>query len=118
MSTWLPCPFAADYRFDAEQVRAQWPALHAVDAEPLPEADALLQAWALFHSGQFERASSAALALGVDGLSLANRATAAYAGLIEPQEQTRMELFKRVHSRACAYAAQRPGHPNAWYWQG
>ena len=32
MSTWLPCPFAADYRFDADQVRAQWAALHAVDA--------------------------------------------------------------------------------------
>ena len=118
MSAWLPCPFAADYRFDAERVRQQWSVLHAVDAEPLPDSEGLLQAWALFHSGQFERASSAALALGVDGLSLANRATAAYAGLIEPQEQTRMELFKRVHSRACAHAAQRPGHPNAWYWQG
>ena len=46
MSTWLPCPYAADYRFDIGHVRALWPALHAVDAEPLPEADALLQAWA------------------------------------------------------------------------
>lgn len=118
MSAWLPCPFAADYRFDADSVRAQWAALHALDAEPLPDGDALLQAWALFHSGRFEEATDAGLALGIDGLSVANRATAAHAGLVEPQEKTRIELFRQVHARACAHAAQRPGDPNAWYWQG
>ena len=79
MSTWLPCPYAADYRFDIGHVRALWPALHAVDAEPTPHSDALWHAWALFHSGQFEQATDAGLAVGVEGLAVANRATAAHA---------------------------------------
>lgn len=118
MSAWLPCPYTADYRFDADRVRAQWAVLHAVDDEPAPDSDALLQAWALFHSGQFEQATDAGLALGIDGLSVANRATAAHATLVEPHEPTRIELFRRVHARACAHAAQRPRQPSAWYWQG
>ena len=69
MSTWLPCPYAADYRFDIGHVRALWPALHAVDAEPTPHSDALWHAWALFHSGQFEQATDAGLAsCWVDGM--------------------------------------------------
>ena len=118
MSAWLPCPFAADYRFDAERVRQQWSVLHAVDAEPLPDSEGLLQAWALFHSGQFEQATAAGLAVGLEGFSIANRATVAYAALVEPHEKTRIELFKRVHERACAHAAQCPGDASAWYWQG
>ena len=118
MSAWLPCPFAAEYTFDADAVRAQWDARHAGDADPLPDSSALLDGWALFHSGRLEQAAEAGLAAGIDGLALANRATAAHATLVEPQEQARLELFKRVHARACAHAAQRPRCPNAWYWQG
>ena len=118
MSTWLPCPYAADYRFDIGHVRALWPALHAVDAEPTPHRDELWHAWALFHSGQFEQATDAGLAVGVEGLAVANRATAAHAALVEPQETVRIELFKRIHARALQHAAQRPDQPNAWYWQG
>ncbi len=118
MSSWLPCPSADRHRFDAARVRAQWAALHAVDAEPLPEDPALLDAWALFHSGHFEQATEAGLAAGIDGLPVANRATAAHAALVEPHEKARIELFKRVHERACTHAAARPGHANAWYWQG
>ena len=118
MSTWLPCPYAADYRFDIGHVRALWPALHAVDAEPTPHSDALWHAWALFHSGQFEQATDAGLAVGVEGLAVANRATAAHAALVEAQETVRIELFKPIHARALQHAAQRPDQPNAWYWQG
>lgn len=118
MSAWLPCPYADEYRFDAGHVRALWPALHAVDAEPLPDGEALWQAWALFHAGHFEQAADAGLALGVAGWSLANRATAAHAALVEPQETVRIELFKRIHGRAVLHAVQQPGNANAWYWQG
>ena len=118
MSAWLPCPFADEYRFDADQVRAQWSLLHAVDAEPLPDSDALLEAWALFHSGRFEQASAAGLAHGYDGFAVANQATAAHAALVEPHEKTRIDLFRRVHARACAHVVQRPREAGAWYWQG
>lgn len=115
---WPPCPCAGRYPFDARRVRAQWSALHTVDAEPLPRSKALLQAWALFHAGHFQQAEAAGLAAGHDGLSAANRATAAHAALVEPHEAVRLELFRRVHLRACMHAAVQPRHPNAWYWQG
>ena len=118
MSAWTPCPFAADSPFDVARVRALWPELHAVDAEPLPEDEALLHGWAQFHTGLFEQAADTGLAAGIDGWSLANRATAAHAALVEPSEGTRLELFKRVHRQASALALQRPQLANAWYWQG
>ena len=118
MNAWTPCPFAADYRFDADAVRAQWADLHRADGEPLP-ADAALQAgWALLHGGRFEQAAAAGLGAGVEGLSLVNHATAVQATLLEPQERRRLDLFKDVHARACAHAALRPRAANAWYWQG
>ena len=118
MSAWTPCPFAADSPFDVARVRALWPELHAVDAEPLPEDEALLHGWAQFHTGLFEQAADTGLAAGIDGWSLANRATAAHAALVEPSEGTRLALFKRVHQQASAQVLQRPQLASAWYWQG
>ena len=118
MSAWTPCPFAADSPFDVARVRALWPELHAVDAEPLPENEALLHGWAQFHTGLFEQAADTGLAAGIDGWSLANRATAAHAALVEPSEGTRLALFKRVHQQASAQVLQRPQLASAWYWQG
>ena len=118
MSAWLPCPFAADYAFDIDSVRAQWSRLHALDAEPLPEDEAVLTAWALFHTGRFEQAEAAGLAAGVAGLAVANRAAAVHATLIEPHEKARLELYQRIHLRARQHAAERPRDANAWYWQG
>jgi tetratricopeptide (TPR) repeat protein len=118
MDAWTPCPFAADYVFDIVRVRSLWTELHAVDDEALPDDEALLRGWALFHSGRFQQAAEAGNALGLNGWSLANRATAAHAALVEPQESVRLDLFKRVHLQAAAQAVQRPQLANAWYWQG
>ena len=118
MNAWTPCPFAADYRFDADAVRAQWADLHRADGEPLPPDAALQAGWALLHGGRFEQAAAAGLGAGVEGLSLVNHATAVQATLLEPQERRRLDLFKDVHARACAHAALRPRAANAWYWQG
>ncbi|QTD45060.1 hypothetical protein [Ottowia testudinis] len=118
MSAWPPCPFTADYSFDTGTVRAQWAVLHRADGEPLPNDRALLHGWALLHGGHLAQAASAGIAAGVAGLALANHATAVQATLLEPREQGRIELFRRVHARACAHAALQPRAANAWYWQG
>lgn len=118
MSTWLPCPYSTDYPFDAAQVRAQWDRLHALDVEPLPEEEDVLQAWTLFHGGHFEAAEAMGVGAGLAGTSVANRATAAYATLIEPREKVRMDLYLRIHARALVHAMHRPLEPSAWYWQG
>jgi len=118
MSAWLPCPHAADYPFDVERVRREWPRLHALDAEPLPDNPLALQAWALFHGGQFETAESMGLAAGPAGAAVANRADATYATLLEPSETARAELYRRIHIRARAFAIQRPDKASGWYWLG
>jgi cytochrome c-type biogenesis protein CcmH/NrfG len=118
MNAWLPCPYAADYRFDAAQVRAQWARLHALDAEPLPADEAVLRAWTLFHGGQFEAAEAAGLQAGGAGMAVANRATAAYATLIEPHEKPRLDLYQRIHERARAQIAVEPRDASGWYWMG
>ncbi|MDR2153463.1 MAG: hypothetical protein LBE78_00335 [Burkholderiaceae bacterium] len=118
MTTWLPCPHAADYPIDAEQVRAGWTRLHALDAEPLPQNPAVLDAWALFHSGQFEAAEIAGIQIGAAGAAVANRAAAAYATLIEPGEKARLDLYHRIHARALAHVSVRPREASGWYWLG
>ena len=118
MSAWLPCPYSADYCFDSELVRTHWNRLHALDAEPLPDHPAVLHAWALFHNGQFESAEAAGLAAGAAGISVANRATATYATLLEPHEKTRLDLYQRILSRARQAVADHPDLASTWYWQG
>ena len=56
MAKWTAFPYAGEYVFDAASVRKYWARLHAGDAEPLPTDARVLQAWALFHSGEFQKA--------------------------------------------------------------
>lgn len=116
MATWTSFPHAGDYAFDAASAKKQWARLHAGDAEPCPKDPAVLNAWALFHSGDFEQATAAGLAAGGAGITVANKATAIYATYLEPKETARLDLFIQVAERAEAQAAQEPDNANAWYW--
>ncbi len=116
MARWTPFPHAGDYRFDAAGVKLQWGQLHCGDAEPCPQDAAVLQAWALFHNGEFEQAAAAGLSAGGAGITVANKATAIYANYLEPKEKRRLDLFMQVVERAQAQAAQEPENANAWYW--
>lgn len=118
MSAWLPCPHAAEHRFDAQQVRAGWARLHALDAEPLPEDEPVLQAWALLHGGLFEAADAAGIAAGPAGWAVAHCASALHATLLEPHEKARLEFYQRILERARAHVALRPRDASAWYWLG
>lgn len=116
MAKWTAFPHAGDYRFDAASVKKHWARLHTGDAEPCPKDAALLEAWALFHNGDFEGATAAGLALGGRGITVANKATAIYANYLEPKEKTRLDLFMTVAERAQAQAAETPDDANAHYW--
>ena len=118
MAPWAPCPYAGLYRHDSDSLARDWTRLHAGDAEPMPTDPALLDAWALYHNGEFERAVHAGLATGVDGLALANKAACIYANYVEPGEQTRLLLLVSAAERAQAHQASAPHNANAWYWQG
>ncbi|MGE4239873.1 hypothetical protein [Ramlibacter sp.] len=117
MGKWIACPHAGEYAFDAAAVRRHWARLHAGDAEPLPADAAVVDAWALFHSGEFQKAVEAGLAAGGDGITVANKATCIYANYLEKKEKIRLDLFLEAAMRAESQAAERPECANAWYWQ-
>ncbi len=116
MAQWTPFPHAKDYRFDAGSTKKQWARLHSGDAEPCPKDPIVLEAWSLFHAGEFQHAADAGLAAGGAGVTVANKATAIYATYLEPKEKTRLDLFLKVAARAEAQAQAEPGNANAWYW--
>jgi hypothetical protein len=117
MAQWTAFPYTGDYRFDVASVKKNWARLHAGDAEPLPKDVKVLQAWALFHSGEFQKAVDLGLKIGGDGLTVANKAACVYATYLEKQEKARLELFLEVARRAEAQAKINPLNINAHYWQ-
>jgi hypothetical protein len=117
MAKWTAFPHLGEYPFDAASVKKHWARLHAGDAEPLPKDKAVLEAWALFHSGEFQKAAEAGVAAGGDGITAANKATAIYANYLEKKEKNKLDLFMEVAQRAEAQAAEDAKNPNAWYWQ-
>ena len=69
MAKWTAFPHdAADYSYDTAALKKKWARLHAGDAEPLPTDAKVLAAWALFHAGQFQKATEAGLKAGDAGL--------------------------------------------------
>lgn len=115
---WTPLPWADVPRYDARSVAAHWPRLHAGQQLPLPpENSALAEGWALYHSGEFERAAALGLLQGAEGLALANQSAAIYANYLEPREAVRLAMFRQVIERAGAQAAAEPENCQALYWQ-
>ena len=116
MAKWTAFPYAL-YDFDAAKTKKLWARLHAGDAEPLPKAAPVLEAWALFHAGEFQQAFDAGLKAGGAGITLANKAQAIYANYLEKSEKAKLAMFQEVVARAEAQAAAEPKNPNAHYWK-
>lgn len=124
MSKWTPFPHLGEYTYDAASVKKHWDKLHAGDAEPMPTNAELLEAWALFHSGEFQKSAEMGLALGqaglTAGLTVANKATCIYANYLEANESTKLALFMEVALRAEQQAQDATisaeSLPNAYYW--
>jgi len=116
MARWTAFPYTGEFDFDADSVRVQWNRLHKGDMEPLPRNETVLNAWALFHTGEFEKATQTALKAGPAGVTVANKATSIYANYLEKKEKSRLNLFLEVAHRAEVQAELEPGNPNAWYW--
>ena len=116
MAKWTAFPYDAP-ALDAAAVKKQWARLHAGDAEPLPKDAKVLEAWVLFHNGEFQKAYDAGLKAGPAGVTVANKAQAIYANYLEKSEKTKLAMFQEIAERAQAQQAEEPKNPNAWYWQ-
>ncbi len=118
MAKWTAFPHDnAAYLYDAAALKKKWARLHAGDAEPLPQDEGVLAAWALFHAGEFQKAHDAGLKLGGDGITVANKAQSIYANYLEKSEKNRLAMFLAVSERAELQQGEDPQNPNAWYWQ-
>ena len=115
MGRWTPFASAELFAFDSKSVKRQWARLHACDQESLPTDPAVLEAWALFHNGQFEAAYRAALRLGQAGTTLANKAACVYATQLESSASARRTLYQEVSARAEEQLHNEPDNPNAHY---
>ena len=65
MAKWSAFPYDnSAFVYTPATLTKHWARLHAGDAEPWPEDPALVEAWALFHSGEFQQAAEAGLRCG------------------------------------------------------
>ena len=115
MAKWIAFPYRGEYDFDVASVKKNWSRLHACDQEPLPGNQDVLQAWALFHSGDFQKATQLGLKLGAAGLNVANKSICVYASYLEPQEERRQDMFQEVAERCTQQLEQDPNNINARY---
>jgi tetratricopeptide (TPR) repeat protein len=116
MAKWTAFPHdGSAYTYNAAALKKNWARLHAGDAEPFPKDDKVLAAWALFHAGDFQRATEAGLKAGGAGITAANKAQAIYANYLEGSEKTKLALFMEVAERAEARIGDDPKDANAHY---
>ncbi len=116
MAKWTAFPQIGEYEFDAASLKRNWVRLHTGDAEPLPVQADVIDAWVLFHNGDFQKCVQAGLKAGGAGITVANKAACIYANYLEKKEKTRLDLFMEVVQRAEAQIATDPKNPNAHYW--
>ena len=116
MAKWTAYPYDL-FDLDAAAVKKQWARLHAGDAEPLPKDAKVLDAWVLFHRGEFQKAFDAGIKAGGAGITVANKAQAIYANYVEKSEKTKLAMFQEVATRAEALQGEEPKNANAYYYQ-
>jgi hypothetical protein len=114
MAKWTAFPYDP-FDYDSASLKKHWARLHAGDAEPAPKDAKVLEAWALFHNGEFQKAHDAGLKAGAGGITVANKAQAIYANYLEKSEKTKLAMFMEVAERAEAQAAAEPKNANAHY---
>lgn len=134
------------YGFDREKVVAGWGRLHAFDGEPLPTAvrlqawcqaspaveasyagfdgdhaawaQALIDAWVIFHNGDFAQAFERGRALGFPGYGLAHIAACAYTDAVTLPKDVLAAFFRECAAHSGEAAVAMPRHPNAVFYQG
>jgi tetratricopeptide (TPR) repeat protein len=113
---WTRFPHADKaYQLDAAALKRQWPRLHRGDAEPLPKDAAVLDAWRLYHAGEFAAAVEAGHAAGGTGMNAAVKAQAIYANYLEKNETAKLDLFEEAAGWADARRREAPKDANAHY---
>ncbi len=139
-SAWTRFPHP-DKTFDyaGDKLAKAWPALHAGDAEPFPDAKraaalakaagkaapkvldaealatALQDAWRDFHRGDFQQAFEAGSALGPVGASVACKALAIHASYLVDDEDEQLKRYEQAGKLAEGAIAALPAEVDAGF---
>ncbi|MCC6198172.1 MAG: hypothetical protein IT518_27280 [Burkholderiales bacterium] len=103
------------YVYDAAGLKKHWARLHKGDGEPLPKDSDVLEAWRLFHAGEFGRAVEAGAAAGGTGVNAAVKAQVVYANYLEKSEKAKVELLQEAAAMADERRRAAPKDANAHY---
>ena len=138
-SKWAAFPHNAKaFAYAGEALKKAWPALHAGDCEPFPDAKrakALLEAigkppkgldaeglsatlqdaWRAFHQGNFQAAYEAGEALGPLGASVAVKALGIHATYLLEDEAEQLKRYEQAAKLAEAAIKALPGEANSHY---
>jgi tetratricopeptide (TPR) repeat protein len=141
---WAPFPYPDEkFHYPGAALKKHWERLHRGDREPYPSAqhlaklangndallgsiaefdgdfaalsERLLEAWRLYHRGDFHAAADLGSRQGVPGYVVANKATAMYAHYLERSKQAKLKLFQDVAARADEARAILPDDANSHY---
>ncbi|MEO7478339.1 MAG: hypothetical protein ABIT64_03800 [Lysobacteraceae bacterium] len=138
-STWAAFPHASKaFDYTGDKLKSSWPALHAGDCEPFPDAkrasallkavakppkgldaaklsETLQEAWRAFHRGDFHDAFTLGEALGVLGMSVAVKALGIHATYLVDDEAERLRRFEKAADMAEQAVAALPDEFNSHY---
>ncbi|MET0807402.1 MAG: hypothetical protein ABWX93_01460 [Pseudoxanthomonas sp.] len=138
-SKWTAFPHDAKaYAYSGDALKKAWPALHAGDTEPFPDAkrsqalmdaagkaakglDAatlaarLQDAWRSFHHGDFQAAFESGEGLGVLGASVAVKALGIHATYLVGDEAEKLRRFEQAAKLAEAAVKALPDEANSHY---
>lgn len=138
-SKWAAFPHDAKaFAYAGDALKKAWPALHAGDAEPYPDAKraaalskaagktapkldadalatALQDAWRAFHHGDFQAAFEAGEKLGPVGASVAVKALGIHATYLVDDEAERLKRFEQAAKLAEAAIKALPDEANSHY---
>ncbi len=103
------------FLYPGKKLTNAWDALHRGDAEPLPTDTDLLEAWRLYHAGDFAGAVALAGKIGLAAHAVANKASGIYADYLEEDEERKTEIYRAGIQRAEQAIAERPDDANAHY---
>ena len=136
---WAAFPHDAKaYAYAGDALKKAWPALHAGDCEPFPDAkraaallkaagkaapkldadalaEALQDAWRAFHRGDFKAAFDAGEKLGAVGASVAVKAIGIHATYLVDDEAERLKRYEQAAKLAEAAVKALPDEANSHY---
>jgi len=136
---WAAFPLDAKaFGYAGDALKKAWPALHAGDAEPYPDAKraqalidaagkaakgqdaaglatALQDAWRAFHRGDFQAAFEAGQALGPLGASVAVKSLGIHATYLVDDEDEKLKRFEQAAKLAEAAVRALPDEANSHY---